>query len=696
MSKSSCLLICFSGLITSSFGARAGEEDEHEYNSTVMADLARSSCDFVYPYMSKDGVNDQCTRCVSQKPGWGFKCKWCSLKQKCRLSGRAGSSCDDSTQTKLEASVKSPQQCNASPPWKQLMDKAHGQDWIYDMARYADSIRCIQWTLGWPILPAAVGKRVTIDTSQGTRRMGITHTNSAEYSWLKVLKVVPGDLSAVAGLKAGHLITSLNGVTYSDSMKFTDAVKQIVASGGTLTIDYLESTSQSLEEVGNWGCVSALLREGIQAMLEEKSLPSAALQISDRASEQANTTASTTPEEFESQTWSPHLCSLIKSSVRKGHLCFIRSWQNFEFTRFRNIWPGLSKQLLESVRAGPVVQLSPGTGKSGSVFGILWDGSFKVKLGLKANQQVDEPQNLMRMMAPVAGYRHESLVKHFEDNPDSLINRVFGLLDLGLGVMRTHVAVLDDAFYHMDEAAKQAGLSFTRYDLKGKSRDQNEKKGSGWCLSNGDFTEREGNKLQLQDDQCLRLRAAVKADANFLESHNMIDYSLLLLSVKRSKSDKFTCESSQRPAAPFCEQSREHLYTLSIIDYLNDLSFAKSMESKLYALKHFQNLNDGKFNDYDGKFFTFVRKICRTGTEEHFHQTVLARVQQLGGTKKVFKSIDVDNNGYLDAAEIKYFLIGLGLDRNQISELLETVEYDAGPDDEKNKVSYKAFKWLLE
>lgn len=616
MLKTGCFLMCFSSLITSSIGERAGEENddelELEYNSTAMEDLARSKCDFDYPYMNEDEVKIQCTRCVTQKVHarmGSYECKWCSLKQKCRLSGKFGSSCDDDTQTKSEASVKGPQQCDASPLWKSIMDEAHGQDWIYNTARYADSIRCIQWTLGWPILPATIGKRVTIDTSQGTQQMGIIVNKSHVYGWLEVQEVVPGDLSARAGLKAGHLITSLNGVHYHDSVEFADALQQSVKSGANLRVEYLEYTGQSLEDAGNWGCVSALLREGIQAMLEKKTLPSAALQISDRASEVANATANANLEKFESKTWSPNLCSFLKSSVRKGHRCFIRSWQNFEFARFRLLWPGLSEQLLTSVQAGPIVPLSPGAGKSGSGFGVLWDGAFKVKLGLKANHQVDEPRNLMQMMAPKAGHGRkeskESLVQHFKTNPNSLINRVFGLLELGLGAMTTHVAVMDDAFYHMDEAAEQLGLNFTRYDLKGKSRKQDDKIGSGWCLSNGDFNEREGNgTLQLQDNQCLRLRKAVEADATFLDSHNMIDYSLLLLSVQNPRAANLTCaSSSQRPTAPFCDEGSDHLYTLSIIDYLNAFSNAKIVES---------TIKGGKFDDYDEKIVDFVRNICNT------------------------------------------------------------------------------------
>eukprot|EP00930_Biecheleria_cincta_P034300 TRINITY_DN23719_c0_g1_i1.p1 TRINITY_DN23719_c0_g1~~TRINITY_DN23719_c0_g1_i1.p1 ORF type:complete len:716 (+),score=110.80 TRINITY_DN23719_c0_g1_i1:247-2148(+) len=630
----------------------------------------------------------ECTACLVKKPGWGMSCKWCSLKQTCRLSGKMGSSCDDHSQDKSEASIKNAQQCDARPPWQRIMDEAHGAGWISDQARYIDSIRCIQWNLGWEVLPATIRKQVEIDTSQGGR-LGMTVFKQSEHSWLKVEKVEPEDLAFHAGLKVGSLITSLDGVLVHKPKNLTDAVDQIIASGGRFTLEYLEpDDSQPRDDAGNWGCVSALIREGIQAMLREKDLPSSMLQHSDRVSEttaqlqRANMSAST--PEFDVDTWAPHLCTFVKSSVRDSSKCFIRSWQNFEFARLRRLWHGLHGRLLESVRAGPIMPLSPGAGKSGSGFGVTWDGAFKIKLGLKANSKVDEPQNLMRMMAEAEG--HESLPTHFKKHPNSLINRVFGLLEIGLGAMTSHVAVLDDGFYSMDAAAKQAGLNFTRYDLKGASRNQDEKTGSGWCLINGDFKEREKNKLHLGEGQCLKLRAAVKADADFLQAHNMIDYSLLLLSVQRPQSDALTCSTSQRQEEPFCIEEGKHLYTLSIIDYLNDMSFAKSVES---------TIKGGKFLNYNRKISSFAHKICRTPTEERFHEEVLALVQKRGGLKKAFKSIDADNSGYLDGEEIRKFLMGIGLKGQQLRQLVRSIEYDAGPSHAPDKVSYKAFKYLF-
>merc|ERR1712060_786730 len=120
------------------------------------------------------------------------------------------------------------------------------------------------------------------------------------------------------------------------------------------------------------------------------------------------------------------------------------------------------------------------------------------------------------------------------------------------------------------------------------------------------------------DQQCLSMRKAMEADAKFLTGHNMIDYSLLLLSAK-PKFRRMTGESTVNSnpytdwsfpdcavGEPFCMKHKDHLYTFSIIDYLNKFNVVKTIESAVKG---------GKFTRYGNQLTVFVRKICPTASE---------------------------------------------------------------------------------
>merc|ERR1711879_612266 len=184
---------------------------------------------------------------------------------------------------------------------------------------------------------------------------------------------------------------------------------------------------------------------------------------------------------------------------------------------------GKSK-IAESIKSGPLKPMVPGAGKSGSTFGMLADGSFKVKFGLKYTKLINEPDNLMSMMAPVT-QGAVPMLKHFDDHPESLLNRIYGMFKLRIGEKMTYVLLMEDAFFNMDAkidkamteaTASQTPIVYTRYDLKGASRDQTERKYDAYCLVNGDFQAMEEARVRLQDEQCLKVRSAMEAGANFL------------------------------------------------------------------------------------------------------------------------------------------------------------------------------------
>ncbi|CAJ1428886.1 unnamed protein product, partial [Effrenium voratum] len=370
------------------------------------------------------------------------------------------------------------------------------------------------------------------------------------------------------------------------------------------------------EETGRWGCISALFREGMLGALREKILQDSLEEDSDedlsvRGGSLLQVNASQNQSQqrpqwyYDRSTWRPRVCEVFEHL--HDEKCYVRAWKLRLFEQMHGVYGRERRQrLLASVNSGPMVPLSPGTGHSGSNFGCFGDCEFKVKLGLKYGLQVNEPNNLMGLV----DNKDDSLLQHQTRHPKSLINRVWGMMKLAFGSYRSYSIVMDDAFFNLGIEATQAktrhpALSFTRYDLKGRSRNQDARAPEGsFCLSNGDFDEREHGKLNLSPMQCLELRSALSADFQFLQRHEMIDYSLMILAVHKHSSEDLHCQREGRNVSePECLESGKALYTASIIDYLNEFNVAKHVES----------IPSSKFYNYDRKMIDFVDKICPSG-----------------------------------------------------------------------------------
>jgi len=433
----------------------------------------------------------------------------------------------------------------------------------------------------------------------------------------------------------------------SDESRYMDAVRCIQwAEGWPMSLD---DDVKDPDEFARWSCNSALMRIGMLAMLDEKYL--------------GNVSTAEDPQK-DSVQLRPALCSLIhmklksKSFRAAGSKCGVNVYGLHEFAKARKLTPNfvlpgdVSVILRDSVLAGPLVTFTPGAGKSGSGFAMTADKRFKIKMGLKNNTEMHEPQVLFQMLRGNPATKAEALVDYLATNPGSILNRHYGVMRLSLGYTRSWITVLDDAFYGMDDLAEKqqkesdAKIVFTRYDLKGESRQQDKKRRGGYALINGDFKEREQGKVELSESQCIRLHQSVKKDVTFLAGHNIIDYSLLLLSVQRSESQgALSCTST--PGTPFCFERGDHLYTASLIDYLNNFN----------ALKHVENIyNPGKFDRYASKLVNFAEQICPTADMVAFRNHLQALMDSLhGSARKAFDLIDGDGDGRISQQELKTF-----------------------------------------
>jgi len=363
------------------------------------------------------------------------------------------------------------------------------------------------------------------------------------------------------------------------------------------------------DDVGYWACTSTIMRAAMMRYV--KGTPTSSIQ---REQTQESSTG------WDTTTATPKICEVMALNYDFRSLtCEVELYGMRDFERLRkqdmapNRWEpdDVTSDLLASIQSGPVVTFSPGAGKSGSGFARTYDDHFKIKRGVKKGAKMDEPANLLTLVRGGGSSAElgNTLHDHFQKHPESLLNRYYGFYQTKLGKDTSYTLIMQDASYHQDKRASQlkkqnAALAYTRYDLKGASRDMTKEQDPDkqFCLINGDFQTNEGNRLSMSSRQCWRLRKAVRADSTYLQHHNMIDYSLFLGVAKGRQAP----DCSNTPGEPFCIKAGSYQFTISIIDYLNDLNAYKWGEDKLFW---------GKFQNYDSKVIAFIEEICPSNEE---------------------------------------------------------------------------------
>jgi len=257
-------------------------------------------------------------------------------------------------------------------------------------------------------------------------------------------------------------------------------------------------------------------------------------------------------------------------------------------------------RIQRSMRSGPIVLFSPGAGKSGSSMSRSSDSQFKIKWGLRDSRWMSETDNLLKLLRGQQSRGAAPLSEHLRENPRSLLNRYLALVRVRIGGSETFALLMDDAAYGIEQKLGR-NAAIVRYDLKGTSRNQKtmQTKNKQYTLINGDFRLREKNQLPLRNLQCKLFRSAARRDAEWLDAHNIIDYSFFVV-IARSRSG-----CSSMPGPPFCNDANGRTTTVSIIDYLNDFNGWKKAESTF-----------GKFYNYSGKMIDFSESVCPTNKEE--------------------------------------------------------------------------------
>lgn len=121
------------------------------------------------------------------------------------------------------------------------------------------------------------------------------------------------------------------------------------------------------------------------------------------------------------------------------------------------------------------------------------------------------------------------LTEHYKTNVDSLISKVFGVFTVDIeGMGKVHLQLMENTL----RIRERDNLRYI-FDLKGSLVDRkvSGKTKNSTTLKDVNFdmaNQKIANFTRMSKETSTRLRIAMKRDADFLASHNLMDYSLLL------------------------------------------------------------------------------------------------------------------------------------------------------------------------
>eukprot|EP01062_Namystynia_karyoxenos_P078834 TRINITY_DN8181_c0_g1_i1.p1 TRINITY_DN8181_c0_g1~~TRINITY_DN8181_c0_g1_i1.p1 ORF type:complete len:532 (+),score=158.81 TRINITY_DN8181_c0_g1_i1:78-1598(+) len=204
------------------------------------------------------------------------------------------------------------------------------------------------------------------------------------------------------------------------------------------------------------------------------------------------------------------------------------------------------------------------SGKSGASFLRLASGRFLVKT-LR-----DTEASLLGVLLP-------SLNSYLSQNPASLINCPLGLFRVEEVGKKRYFAVFEGLLSAPSMVFDLKGSTHGRECSPEQLRDRNRvpcQKDNEWRAA--------GLRLEVSHGDAAALRAQLAADARWLESQNLIDYSLLV-GIRVGQSG----EAEARPEEPNvlpAERSRGMTYHLGLIDWLTEYDGRKVLEHAVKGL----------------------------------------------------------------------------------------------------------------
>jgi len=251
----------------------------------------------------------------------------------------------------------------------------------------------------------------------------------------------------------------------------------------------------------------------------------------------------------------------------------------------------MTEQVRQSILSGPLMphdDFEEG-------FHTTYDGKFTLNVGFK------EYTNLMKLIHGQSK-RHGAtpLGQYLGFHRKSLLQRIYAFVRIRIQGEYSDCLLFENEAHGLDLKATSIHADLVRYDLKGRSRSQTKKQRSSTkqVLLNGDFREREQNRLPLKNWHCKELKKALQKDASYLAAHGMAEYSLFVEIATGRGSAAVTC--SGLPGAPHCSHNEQEVRTsaVSVIDYLDN------------------KVLDSSSRKYSAQMMEFANEVCLTNKKE--------------------------------------------------------------------------------
>jgi hypothetical protein len=487
--------------------------------------------------------------------------------------------------------------------WKKLFSKSLGTNWMTEFTRHAD------FELSGDSLGTASSRRDAIARCTAMPACaGVNEGRSIHLVGMGLLKRKRGSTAHLSG-RFRHI-------------DFYRCAKYLL--GDDVQRSDKMNDPESAEDTGEWSCLSALIRRGTLGVLDQMPRDTEDLSVKDVSDGSVGTKDYDNDGDWEnSLSWEPLICGLAK---KEGKDCKVTGFGLPEFKRLRELPPApargstdVNAALLQAVKSGPLRNLNPGAGKSGSTFASSFDGFYKVKLGLVRMEMIgiNEPRHLMKL---VTGEKRAhspgptiAMADHFQKHPDSSINRVYAMLRVDFASVKSYTIWMEDAGYNVeaqlalaDPVPGQPKPEVLRYDMKGNRLSRRFKEGS-FTLAAQNFFDTEG-RFGGNDHQCLKFRKMIRADNEYLYNHKTIDYSFFVEVVKNARG--LECDVK----APLCLKRHDTLYTFTTIDTVRDYDFVRDALAV-----------SGNYDVFSSEAQVFATMLCPMARERRLTKTYFTK-----------------------------------------------------------------------
>lgn len=320
------------------------------------------------------------------------------------------------------------------------------------------------------------------------------------------------------------------------------------------------------------------------------------------------------------QTWSsmsfvPEICTAIQAASQ-GAPCEVSWYGDADFLKLRRrdaqpyhaALGDISGLIAEALQQGPLVPFDTDPVSRIGGYARTSNSRYWVKVSANDGSRSDEARNLWQLIQGNIASGVVPLYQHFQQNPQSTINRIYGVVRIvlpnlpkkfsgwfsGNKRVELYAMLIGDPSYGHDAVVQgqnfnDGTLVYSRYALYAGEGDSHVKGEGHFMQSMGDLRIVDNGEVHLLNAQCQKFRQAVDVDVDYLSSCGLPN-SALYLGMAKGQHGRIPPKCSSAPGEPFCFTTGAYAYTVSVFDYLKGRTMlqlpATTYGARLKALSH--------------------------------------------------------------------------------------------------------------